>query len=75
MCEKRNRTVHDEWQFDETQILRVTRAVKMPMNSEQVRQLVYETITPVEVGEIDEIIEDTNGCFNGHNHHGFTISQ
>lgn len=58
MCEKRNRTVHDEWQFSENQILRINRAVKMPMDSEKVRQLVYETKTPVEVGEIEILIKE-----------------
>jgi hypothetical protein len=65
MCEKRNRTIHDEWEFSETRILRVTRAVKMPMDSEQVRQLVYETKTPVEIGELDALIEDTTIALMG----------
>ena len=65
MCDLRNRTVHDEWNFDETQILRVTRAVKTPKNSNQVRELIYEKITPVEIGEIDAFVEDVTKALLG----------
>ena len=58
MCDLRNRTVHDEWSLGQTQILRVTRAVKTPKNSNQVRELIYEKITSVELGEIDKFVED-----------------
>ena len=65
MCEIRNRTVHDEWHLGEAEILRVTRAVKSPKNSNQVRELVYEKITSVAIGEIDSFVEDVTTTLIG----------
>jgi hypothetical protein len=65
MCDLRNRTVHDEWELGESQITRITRSVKMPLNSEQVREIVYESKTPVELGEIDKLVEDVSTIMIG----------
>ncbi len=65
MCEKRNRIVHDEWSVENTEIFRTTRAVRMQMDSERVRQLTYETITPVQAGEIASFVKDISVALIG----------
>lgn len=58
MCDIRNRTVHDEWHFYETEILRVNRSVKALKNSKKVKELIYETTTPFDLKETKKFIED-----------------
>lgn len=58
MCEFRNRNVHDEWHFEKSEILRISRAVKTLKNSKKVRELIYETATPIKTDEIESFIHD-----------------
>lgn len=58
-CDKRNRYVHDEWQFYEDDIIRTTRTVKIikaePLSPQT---LSYHANTPTRTKEIEDFVMD-----------------